>query len=35
VPRLLRDTFGHVDCGIYGEVIEAGPIAVGDAVATG
>ncbi len=32
VPRLLRDTFGHVDCGIYGEVIEAGPIAVGDTV---
>ena len=35
VPRLLHDTFGHVDCGIYGEVIEAGPIAVGDAVTTG
>jgi len=35
VPRLLRDTFGHVDCGVYGEVVEAGPIAVGDIVMTG
>jgi uncharacterized protein len=35
VPRLLYDTFGHVDCGVYGEVIAAGPIAVGDDVTTG
>jgi uncharacterized protein YcbX len=32
VPRALMDNFGHVDCGMYAEVIEAGPIAVGDAV---
>ena len=32
VPRALMDNFGHVDCGVYAEVIEAGPIAVGDAV---
>jgi MOSC domain-containing protein YiiM len=28
----LRDTFGHVDCGIYAEVIEGGAIAPGDKV---
>ena len=32
VPRTLRDHFGHVDCGVYAEVIEGGAIAVGDAV---
>jgi uncharacterized protein YcbX len=32
IPRALRDTFGHVDCGIYAEVIEGGPIAPGDKV---
>lgn len=32
VPRTLRDHFGHVDCGVYAEVIEAGSIATGDAV---
>ena len=32
VPRTLRDHFGHVDCGVYAEVIEAGDIAVGDAI---
>ena len=25
-------TYGHADCGIYGEVIEGGTIAVGDTV---
>jgi uncharacterized protein YcbX len=30
VPRTLMDNFGHVDCGVYAEVIEAGPIGVGD-----
>jgi hypothetical protein len=24
--------FGHMDCGVYGEVVGAGEIAVGDAV---
>ena len=32
VPRIIRDHFGHVDCGVYAEVIEGGAIAVGDAV---
>jgi uncharacterized protein YcbX len=32
VPRTLRDNFGHIDCGVYAEVIEGGEIAVGDAV---
>jgi uncharacterized protein YcbX len=35
VPRLLRDTFGHIDCGIYGEVVQPGPITVGDTVIAG
>ena len=33
VPQALMDNFGHVDCGVYAEVVEAGPIAVGDLVA--
>jgi MOSC domain-containing protein len=28
-PTLLR-SFGHADCGVYGEVVQAGDIAVGD-----
>ena len=32
IPRTIMDTYGHADCGVYAEVIEAGPIAVGDAV---
>lgn len=32
VPRTLMDRFGHVDCGVYAEVIEPGEIAVGDAI---
>jgi uncharacterized protein YcbX len=32
VPRALMDNFGHVDCGVYAEVIEAGRIAVGDSI---
>lgn len=32
IPRALREAFGHVDCGIYAEVIEGGPIAPGDKV---
>jgi uncharacterized protein YcbX len=32
VPRALRDHFGHLDCGVYAEVIEPGDIAVGDAI---
>ena len=32
IPRTIMDTYGHMDCGVYAEVIEGGPIAVGDAV---
>jgi hypothetical protein len=32
IPKTLYDTYGHVDCGIYAEVIAAGDIAVGDAI---
>ena len=32
IPRTLMEHFGHADCGVYAEVIEGGPIAVGDAV---
>ena len=32
IPRTLIKTYGHGDCGIYGEVIVGGTIAVGDAV---
>jgi uncharacterized protein YcbX len=34
VPRTLMKTYGHMDCGIYAEVIEGGGIAVGDQVTT-
>ena len=33
IPRTLMKAFGHADCGVYAEVIEAGEIAVGDRVA--
>jgi uncharacterized protein len=32
IPKTLYDTYGHVDCGIYAEVVAAGDIAVGDAI---
>jgi uncharacterized protein len=32
VPRILMDTFGHMDCGIYAEVMEGGKIAAGDTI---
>src|SRR5262249_7416073 len=32
IPELLLKTYGHNDCGIYGEVITGGMIAVGDRV---
>jgi uncharacterized protein YcbX len=28
--RTLRETFGHVDCGVYARVLESGRIAIGD-----
>ena len=30
IPQALRQGFGHGDCGVYGRVISAGTIAVGD-----
>jgi len=30
IPEDLKKNFGHMDCGIYGEVIAAGSIAPGD-----
>jgi uncharacterized protein YcbX len=33
IPSILMRTFGHSDCGVYGEVIADGPIAIGDAIA--
>jgi uncharacterized protein YcbX len=33
IPRTLKQSFGHSDCGVYAEVIAAGEIAVGDEVA--
>jgi uncharacterized protein YcbX len=30
IPQTLMRSFGHADCGVYGEVVEAGEIAVGD-----
>ena len=32
IPQTLMQTFGHMDCGVYGEVIAAGPVALGDGV---
>jgi MOSC domain-containing protein len=34
IPQTLMRKFGHADCGIYAEVVAAGTIGVGDAVAT-
>ena len=32
VPHTLMQTYGHADCGVYGEVVAAGSIATGDPV---
>lgn len=32
IPRLLMDTYGHADCGIYAEVVEGGEITTGDTI---
>lgn len=31
-PRALREAYGHMDLGVYAEVIESGRVAVGDAL---
>ena len=33
IPRIIMDSCGHMDCGVYGEVISGGAIAVGDLIA--
>ena len=33
IPQALMRRLGHADCGIYAEVIEAGDIAIGEAIA--
>jgi uncharacterized protein YcbX len=30
IPDMLRQQFGHADCGVYAEVVEGGEIVVGD-----
>ena len=32
IPETLLKAFGHNDCGIYGEVIAGGTVAIGDRV---
>jgi uncharacterized protein len=32
IPATLMQNFGHMDCGVYGRVIAAGPVAAGDSV---
>lgn len=32
IPPTLMQNFGHMDCGVYAEVIEGGEIGVGDAI---
>jgi uncharacterized protein len=34
IPETLMQSFGHGDCGVYGDVVGAGPITIGDAVST-
>jgi uncharacterized protein YcbX len=34
IPETLMRTFGHADCGVYGEVVGGGEIAVGDELRT-
>jgi uncharacterized protein len=32
IPQALMQSFGHADCGVYGEVVAAGDVAVGDEI---
>jgi uncharacterized protein YcbX len=32
IPKTLTDAFGHMDCGVYAQVLSAGHIAPGDAI---
>lgn len=33
IPQSLMQAFGHMDCGVYAQVLEGGAIAAGDAIA--
>jgi uncharacterized protein YcbX len=33
IPKVLMRTYGHVDCGVYAEVVEGGALAVGERLA--
>ena len=35
VPFLLRKTYGHLDMGIYAEVVKGGPISPGNTISAG
>lgn len=35
IPKTLLQTFGHADCGVYGEVVAGGGIEVGDELRAG
>jgi uncharacterized protein len=35
IPHTLMQSFGHGDCGVYGEVVNGGTIATGDAISVG
>jgi len=35
IPQTLMQTVGHMDCGVYAEVVQGGTIAVGDAMRDG
>jgi hypothetical protein len=35
IPQTLMQTFDHMDCGVYAEVVTGGEIAVGDTVRDG
>ena len=32
IPRILMQTYGHADCGVYGEIVQAGEIALDDRI---
>ena len=32
IPKTLMQRFGHMDCGVYAEVLKGGEISVGDGI---
>ncbi|WP_349369700.1 MOSC domain-containing protein [Salinarimonas sp.] len=35
IPKVLMRTYGHVDCGVYAEVVDSGALAVGERLSVG